>query len=46
VSLVIEEVEGLWAPIAEADDWSAVTAKLQAIEALREALDIAAPVAR
>ena len=45
VSLVIEEVEGLWAPIAEADDWGAFHAKLGAIDALREALSIASPSA-
>jgi serine/tyrosine/threonine adenylyltransferase len=40
VSLVIEEVEGLWAPIAERDDWSAFEAKLAAIAQLREAMDL------
>jgi uncharacterized protein YdiU (UPF0061 family) len=34
-SLVVDEVEALWAPIAEADDWSAYAAKLAEIEALR-----------
>ena len=34
-SLVVDEVEALWAPIAEADDWSAYAAKLADIEALR-----------
>ncbi|MGE3302805.1 MAG: protein adenylyltransferase SelO family protein [Hyphomonadaceae bacterium] len=38
VSLVIEEVEAVWAPIAEHDDWSALETKLADIEALREAL--------
>ncbi len=38
VSLVIEEVEGLWAPIAERDDWSAFEAKLADIAALNAAL--------
>ena len=33
-SLLIDEVEALWAPIAEADDWSAFEAKLADIEAL------------
>lgn len=37
VSLVIEEVEALWAPIAERDDWSAFEAKLQHISQLKEA---------
>ena len=34
-SLLIEEVEALWSPIAEADDWSAFETKLADIEALR-----------
>lgn len=34
-SLLIDEVEALWAPIAEADDWSAFEAKLADFEALR-----------
>ncbi|MEZ5997370.1 MAG: YdiU family protein [Hyphomonas sp.] len=34
-SLLIDDVESLWAPIAEADDWSAYEAKLAEIEALR-----------
>lgn len=38
VSLVIEEVEALWAPIAERDDWSAFTAKTDHIEEARRAL--------
>jgi len=38
VSLAIEEVEALWAPIAERDDWSPFEAKLNAIGELREAL--------
>jgi uncharacterized protein YdiU (UPF0061 family) len=41
-SLVIGEVEALWAPIAEADDWSALETKLAAIAAYRDALDICA----
>lgn len=40
-TLLIDEVEALWAPIAEADDWGAFEAKLQAIEALRQAFDFA-----
>ena len=40
VSLVIEEVEALWAAIAERDDWSLFEAKLADITALREALSI------
>ncbi|MES1198824.1 MAG: protein adenylyltransferase SelO [Pseudomonadota bacterium] len=42
VSLVIDEVEGLWSPIAERDDWSAFEAKLADIAQLGQALDIAA----
>ena len=34
-SLLIDEVEALWAPIAEADDWSALDERLADIEALR-----------
>lgn len=37
VSLLIEEVEGLWAPIVERDDWSAFERKLADIDALRAA---------
>ena len=40
VSLFYDEVEALWAPIAERDDWSAFEETLGAIEAAREALDI------
>ena len=35
VSLVIEEVEALWAPIADRDDWSAFIAKTDHIEEAR-----------
>lgn len=35
--LLIEEVEALWAPIAEADDWTPLQAKLARIEAMRVA---------
>ena len=38
VSLVIDEVEALWEPIAEADDWSAFAAKTAHIEEVRCAL--------
>ncbi|MGE3142406.1 MAG: protein adenylyltransferase SelO [Hyphomonadaceae bacterium] len=41
--LVIEEMEALWAPIAEADDWSAFAAKIAEIRDLKAALDIAVP---
>lgn len=40
VSLVIEEVEALWAPIAEADDWSAFKTKTDHIEEARLALGL------
>ena len=36
-TMLIEEVEALWAPIAERDDWSAFAAKLADIEAMGEA---------
>ncbi|PKP81175.1 MAG: YdiU family protein [Alphaproteobacteria bacterium HGW-Alphaproteobacteria-18] len=38
VSLVVEEVEALWSPIAEADDWSLFDAKIRHIEQARRAL--------
>lgn len=41
VHLVIEEVEGLWAPIAENDDWSAFHAMLASIGEAREGYDLA-----
>jgi serine/tyrosine/threonine adenylyltransferase len=37
-SLSIEEVEALWAPIAEADDWQPLMAKIAAIRAMGAAL--------
>lgn len=37
-SLLIEEVEAIWAPIAERDDWSLLDAKLRAIAEMKEAL--------
>jgi uncharacterized protein YdiU (UPF0061 family) len=36
--LPIAEIEAIWARIAEADDWSALTAKLAGIERLRQAM--------
>jgi hypothetical protein len=33
--MLIEEMEALWAPIAESDDWSAFTAALTEIEDMR-----------
>ena len=41
-SLLIEEVEALWAPIAEQDDWAPLYAKIAAIRAMGAAL--AAPI--
>lgn len=38
-SMHIEEVEAIWAPIAEHDDWSAFEAKLAAIRRMGAALD-------
>lgn len=38
VTLLIDDVEGLWAPIAERDDWSLFEAKLAEIDMLRQAL--------
>ena len=35
--LLIEEIEGIWAAIAERDDWTMFNAKLAAIEAMRGA---------
>ena len=39
-SLVIEEVEALWDPIAASDDWSAFAAKTGHIEEARLALGL------
>ena len=36
-TMLIDEVEALWAPIAEADDWGPLQAKLSDIEAMRVA---------
>ncbi len=41
-TMLIDEVEAIWAKIAEADDWSALGAKLAEIADLREALSIEA----
>lgn len=43
-SLLIDEVEAIWAPIAESDDWSRFVAKVAAIRRMGEALG-EAPVA-
>ena len=37
MTMLIDEVEALWAPIAERDDWSPFEAKLCDVAALREA---------
>ena len=37
-TLLIDEVEAIWAPIAERDDWSAFEAKIAAIRQMREAI--------
>jgi uncharacterized protein YdiU (UPF0061 family) len=42
-TLLIEEVEALWTPIAERDDWSAFHAKLDQIERARKAHAITPP---
>jgi uncharacterized protein YdiU (UPF0061 family) len=39
--LLYDEIEAIWAPITEADDWSAFEAKLQAIERARLAWGLA-----
>ncbi|MCX7308905.1 MAG: YdiU family protein [Afipia sp.] len=37
-TMLIDEVEAIWAPIAEYDDWSAFHAKLDSIAEMRDAL--------
>ncbi|PVE54553.1 YdiU family protein [Arthrobacter sp. TPD3018] len=37
-SMLIDEVEAIWSPIADADDWSRVHAKVAAIRAMGDAL--------
>lgn len=37
-SMLIDEVEAIWSPIVEADDWSRVHAKVAAIRAMGDAL--------
>ncbi len=39
-TMLIEEVEAIWAPIAAADDWSAFHAKVAAIRRMGEALGL------
>ncbi|MGQ0532797.1 MAG: protein adenylyltransferase SelO [Caulobacteraceae bacterium] len=45
-AMLIDEVEALWAPIAERDDWTRFEAKLAAVAELREALGLHSSVAR
>jgi uncharacterized protein YdiU (UPF0061 family) len=40
-TMLIDEVEAIWAKIAEHDDWSGLEAKIAAIGAMREAYDAA-----
>ena len=35
--MLIDEVEAIWAPIAAADDWSLLSAKLDEIDRVAEA---------
>jgi Zn-dependent M32 family carboxypeptidase len=35
--MLIDEVEAIWSPIAEADDWSAFSATLEEIAEMSEA---------
>ncbi|PPD45806.1 MAG: selenoprotein O [Methylocystis sp.] len=41
-TMLIDEVEAIWAPIAEKDDWSALEAKIAEIAEMREAYGFAA----
>ena len=43
VEMLIEEVEALWAPIAQDDDWAPLYAKLDAIEGARVAWGLTPP---
>ncbi|MEM0986234.1 MAG: YdiU family protein [Pseudomonadota bacterium] len=45
VSLIYDEIEALWGPIADSDDWSAFTAHLDQIEQLRCAMTWMQPTA-
>jgi len=40
-TMLIDEMEALWAPIAESDDWSALHAALNEIEVMRQAYSAA-----
>jgi uncharacterized protein YdiU (UPF0061 family) len=42
-TMLIDEVEALWAPIAERDDWSLFEAKLAQLREMRDALQLSAP---
>ena len=42
-TMLIDEVEAIWAPIAAADDWTAFHAKLAAIEVMRDAQPVVMP---
>jgi serine/tyrosine/threonine adenylyltransferase len=42
-TMLIEDVEAIWEPIARADDWSAFNAKLTEIALLAEAYDLSIP---
>ena len=37
-TMLIDEVEALWAPISERDDWSPLQRKLESVGSMREAL--------
>ncbi|MCA1998627.1 MAG: YdiU family protein [Hyphomicrobiales bacterium] len=41
ITLLYDEIEALWAPIAAQDDWSAFSERLSAIETLRQAYRLA-----
>ena len=45
VTMLVDEVEAIWAPIAEHDDWSAFAAKIAAIRRMGEALGAPLPPA-
>ena len=42
VTMLIDEVEAIWAPIDENDDWNALSRKIDEIDGLRQALDLKA----
>ncbi len=44
-TMLIDEVEQIWAPIAQKDDWSALHAKLAKIDVMREAYGLAGGLA-